>query len=258
MHFTGAEIVAWVGAFVWPFFRIAALVGAAPLFGAGMVPMRIRVAVALALTLVIAPTIASPPQVELFSSEALLIVAQQVLIGLTMGFALQLVFAAFVLGGQLISFTMGLGLASVMDPVSGVTVPTLSQFYTLTVTLLFLAFNGHLVLIEVLADSFRTMPIAAQGLNGDGLWVLLLWAGHVFSGALLIALPAVAALLLANIGFGVLTRTAPQLNIFAVGFLVFILLGLVVVYLTVPGLATQLDVLMDSVFDLLRDITLGS
>lgn len=254
MHFTGAEIAAWAGSYLWPFFRIAALVTAAPLLGMRGVPMRLRLVVALALTLVIAPMVESPPQVELFSAAAMAIVAQQVLIGLAMGFALQLVFEAFVLGGQIISLSMGLGLASVNDPVSGVAVPTLSQFYTFTVTLLFLALNGHLILVEVLADSFRTLPIAVRGLDGDGLWALLNWAGQIFSGALLIALPAVAALLLANIGFGVLTRSAPQLNIFAVGFLVFILLGFVAVYLTVPGLVTQLGVLMDGVFGLLRNL----
>lgn len=254
MHFTGAEIVAWAGSWLWPFFRIAALVSAAPLLGMRGVPMRLRLVVALALTLVIAPTVESPPSVELFSAAALAIVAQQVLIGLAMGFALQLVFEAFVLGGQLISLSMGLGLASVNDPVSGVAVPTLSQFYTFTVTLLFLALNGHLVLIEVLADSFRTLPIGGRGLDGDGLWALLGWAGHIFSGALLISLPAVAALLLANIGFGVLTRTAPQLNIFAMGFLVFILLGLFAVYLTVPGVVTQLNALTGGAFDLLRNL----
>ncbi len=252
MHVTGAEIATWVGAYLWPFFRIAALVSAAPLLSMRGAPMRLRLGVALALTLVIAPMVGSPPHVELFSAEAAGLVAQQVLIGLAMGFALRLVFEAFVLGAQLISLGMGLGLASVNDPVSGVAVPTLSQFYTLTVTLLFLALNGHLVLIEVVADSFRTLPIAARGLNGEGLWALLGWAGQMFSGALLVALPAVAALLLANIGFGVLTRTAPQLNVFAMGFLVFIVLGFAAVYLTVPGLVTQLSALADGAFDLVR------
>lgn len=252
MRFTSAEIASLIGTYLWPLFRIGALVGAAPLFGTKTVPVRIRIGLALVLTAVIAPVLPAAPTLDPFSAEAIRVIIAQVLIGLAMGFALQLVFSAFVVGGQIISMGMGLGFAAMNDPVSGVAVPVVGQFYTVTVTLLFFTLDGHLILIETLRDSFQTLPVGVQGIALEGIWDLVNWAGRMFVWALLIALPAVSALLLANIGFGIMTRAAPQLNIFAVGFMAIILLGMVVIYITLPNLVPQLMGLMDEVFALLR------
>ncbi len=254
MRYTSAEITALIGTYLWPLFRIGALVGAAPLLGTHSVPVRIRLGLALLLTLVIAPVLPPPPALDPFSAAGLQVTIAQVLIGLAMGFALQLMFAAFVLAGELISLGMGLGFAAMNDPVSGVSVPTVGQFYTILVTLLFLALNGHLILIEVLADSFRTLPVGAHGLAAQGVWELVLWGGRMFVWALLIALPVIGALLLVNLGFGIMTRAAPQLNIFAVGFMVIILLGLLVMRITLPSLLPQLTGMMDEIFGLLRQL----
>ena len=254
MNFTSAEINAWIGGYLWPLFRIGAVVGTAPIFGTHAVPVRIRVGIALLLTLVIAPTIPAVPQFDGLSAAGILITVQQVLIGLAMGFALQMVFGAFVFAGQLIAMSLGLGFASMNDPVSGVVVPTVSQFYTVLVTLLFLALNGHLVLIDVLADSFRTLPVAAQGLTVNSLWQLVSWGSHIFSGAVLVALPAFAALLIVNLGFGVLTRSAPQLNLFAIGFPAILLFGFVIMLLTLPTIMPPFTDLLDSIFGMLRNI----
>lgn len=249
-----ADISAFLSAYMWPFFRIAALVGAAPLLGTKSVPMRIRISLALALTVVIVPVIPAAPTVDLFGAAGVAITVQQVLIGLAMGFSLQLVFAAFVLAGQLIGTTMGLGFASLNDPVTGVMVPTVSQFYTVMVTLLFFSLDGHLVLIEVLADSFYSLPVGARGVSATGLWELVGWASHLFSGAVLIALPAMVALLVVNIGFGVITRAAPQINIFAVGFPVTLILGMLVMWITLPSVLPQLQTLLEDVFVFLRHL----
>ncbi|MDO9372711.1 MAG: flagellar biosynthetic protein FliR [Gammaproteobacteria bacterium] len=254
MGFTSAEITSLVGIYLWPLFRIGALVSAAPLLGSRSVPVRIRLGLALVLTLVIAPVLPPPPALDPFSAAGLQVTIAQVLIGLAMGFALQLVFAAFVLAGELISMGMGLGFAAMNDPVSGVSVPTIGQFYTIVVTLLFLALNGHLMLIEVLADSFHTLPVGTHGLAVQGVWELVLWGGRMFVWALLIALPAMGALLLVNLGFGIMTRAAPQLNIFAVGFMAIILLGLLIMYVTLPSLLPQLMSMMDEIFGLLRHL----
>lgn len=253
MNFSSAEITAWVGSFLWPLFRIGALVGVAPIFGTRVIPIRIRVGLAFILTLVIAPGIPPVPAIDPFGADGVLITVHQVLIGLAMGFALQLVFGAFVFSGQLIAMSLGLGFASMNDPVSGVIVPTVSQFYTVMVTLLFLAINGHLVVIEVLSESFRTLPIASTGLSSRGAWEIVAWAGHLFSSAVLIALPAITTLLIVNLGFGILSRAAPQLNLFAVGFPAILLLGFLVMILTLPTILPSLTHLTDSVFAMLRE-----
>jgi len=130
--------------------------------------------------------------------------------------------------------TMGLGFAQMNDPANGVTVPVVSQFYVIIATLLFLALNGHLVLIDVLAESFQMLPISMQGVNNDGLWVLISWSSWIFTGAVLMSLPVVVALLLVNVAFGVMMRAAPQLNVFAVGFPLTLTFGFIFMLASLP------------------------
>lgn len=257
MHFTGAEINAWVGAFFWPFVRIAAMIMTAPLFSARSIPMRIRLGMALAITLVVAPMLPAMPQVDPFSPAALLILLQQVLIGLSFGFVIEMVFTAIITGGHLVAMQMGLGFAAMVDPQNGTQVPVLSQFYLMMMTLVFLSLNGHLILIHVLVDSFKVMPVATTGLVPDNLWQIALWGGHLFSGAVSIALPAIASLLIVNLAFGVMTRAAPQLNIFSIGFPLTMLLGFVVVFVTLPSVLPQSEQLWLGAFNLLRGLTGG-
>lgn len=248
MQFTNADLTSWVALYLWPLFRIGALISVAPIFGAQSVPIRIRVALSLAVTMVIAPALPPMPAIDPISSTGFIILMQQLLIGLTMGFTLRLVFAAFVLAGQLIGQTMGLGFASMVDPQNGVQVPVVSQFYLILVTLLFLALNGHLILIEVLAGSFKSLPIGEHGITTQGLWSIVIWGGQVFSGAVLVSLPAMTALLVVNVAFGVMTRAAPQLNIFSIGFPVMIFLGLVIMLMTLPVLLPQLTHMVNDAF----------
>jgi flagellar biosynthetic protein FliR len=193
-----------------------------------------------------------PPSVELISAQALVISIHQVLIGVAMGFILQLVFAAFVIAGQSIAMAMGLGFASIIDPQNGMQVPAVSQTFLIMATLIFLSLNGHLVLIEVLANSFQNLPVGMLVPSRDGLWQLVTWGSNMFAGGMLIALPAVAALLLVNLAFGVTTRAAPQLNIFAVGFPVMIMVGLAFLILTLPTITTHLSRLLLEAFDLIE------
>ncbi len=257
MVFTAAEITAWIGSLLWPFFRIGAMVMSAPITGSQTVPIRVKLFVTLVLTLAIAPQLSPVPQFDPFSPMTLLLIIQQVLIGVAMGTALQLVFAAIVTGGQIIAYQMGLGFASMVDPQSGVTVPVVSQIYLLATSLLYLVFNGHLVLIEVVAESFTSMPIAPDGLTRDGIWQLVSWGSELFAGAVLISIPVVAAILVVNIAFGVMARAAPQLNIFAVGFPVTLTLGFLAMMFTFPSLLPQTDNLVQDVFVLIRTITAG-
>jgi len=259
MVISSAELLSQVSELVWPMFRIAGLVTAMPILGPRLLPPRIKVLFVLALTFAIAPHIASPSvQVEMFSLAGGFVAMQQVLIGLTMGFALQLVFAVFVLGGQVIALTMGLGFASLNDPATGIVVPTVSQFYSIFVTLLFFAMNGHLIMIEVLANSFVALPVTTSWAAFEGIWTLLSWASYVFSGAVLMALPAIAAMLMVNIGFGVMTRAAPQLNIFAIGFPIIMTIGFVIILISLPSIIPLFESLLDSAFELMRTIVGGA
>lgn len=254
MNLSAEELSTWIAAFVWPFFRIAALVSVAPIFSAGVMPMRVRVGLAFAVTLVVAPMLPPVPAVDPVSAEGLVIIAAQLLVGLSIGFALRLVFAAIESGGHMVAQTMGLGFAQMMDPANGIAVPMVSQFYTVLATLIFLALNGHLVLIEVLVESFNAIPIAPQTVSPAGIWMLLSWASWIFKGAVIIAMPIVVALLLVNVAFGVMMRAAPQLNIFVVGFPLMLCLGFVLIFVSLPIFAPQFNDLLDKGLFLAGDV----
>ncbi|MGB5520186.1 MAG: flagellar biosynthetic protein FliR [Gammaproteobacteria bacterium] len=251
---TGAELTGWLASLLWPFMRIGAMFAAIPIFSARSVPVRIRILLAFFLAWILVPVIPKPPVVDLISAQALLISVYQVLIGVAMGFILQMVFSAFVIAGQSIAMAMGLGFASIIDPQNGVQVPVVSQAFLIMVTLVFLALNGHLLLIEVLADSFQRLPVGPVAISHDGLWQLVSWGSNMFVGGMLVALPAVAALLLVNLAFGVASRAAPQLNIFAVGFPVMIMVGLAFIILTLPSITDHLSRLMLEAISLINKV----
>lgn len=258
MQISSAEAAAWVGTFLWPLIRVGALVIVAPIFGSRVVPRQVRLMMALALTWAIIPFVPPMPLVEPLSPTGLLVVAQQMLIGLSMGFLLRLVFGALELGGQVIATQVGLSFASLVDPQSGGQSPLLSQFYTLLGTLVFLALNGHLMLIQLLVDSFTVLPVAPTGADRDWLWMLVNWASHMFAGAVLVALPAIASLLVVNLAFGVMVRAAPQLNIFAVGFPITLVLGLLIIFYSLPTLIYQLNNLFAEAFQSIGQLAGGS
>ncbi len=252
MNITGAELISWMATLLWPFMRIGAMFAAAPIFSARSVPVRIRILLAFFIAWILVPVIPEPPAVDLISGEALIIGISQILIGLAMGFILQMVFAAFVIAGQSIATAMGLGFASMIDPQNGVQVPVISQAFLIMATLIFLALNGHLIFIEVLATSFQNMPVGPFSPSSDALWQLVMWGSDMYVGGMLIALPAVAALLLVNLAFGVTSRAAPQLNIFAVGFPIMIMLGTVFLILTLPTITGHLTRLLSQALELIQ------
>ncbi len=241
LEIDSSVIGAWIGAGAFPFFRIGGFFLIAPILGTQLVTARIRVTVALLITIVLAPNLPATPAIDLVSIPAFILVAQQILIGVALGFILQVLFQLYVIAGQLIAMQMGLGFASMMDPINGVSVTVLSQFHLMLVTLLFIAMNGHLAMLEVLAESFYSLPIGGGFLSGNALWGLVGWASWMFSSALLMALPAVASLLIVNFSLGVVTRAAPQLNIFAVGFPFMLVLGLCIVWVTIGGYLPLFD-----------------
>ncbi|MET0063903.1 MAG: flagellar biosynthetic protein FliR [Candidatus Thiodiazotropha endolucinida] len=248
MIFNEAQFNTWLAAYLWPMVRISAMLVAIPLFSSRQIPARFRLFMMILITLLVAPTLPPQPQADVLSHTGFIILLQQILIGVMMGFILQMVFGALVFGGQVIAYSMGLGFASMVDPANGVQVPVVAQFYLILATLLFLIFNGHLLSIELIADSFETMPVAMDGLSRNGLLEVVAWGSRLFTGGLLIALPIVGAMLMVNMGMGVVMRAAPQLNIFSIGFPITMLLGFALIWVTLPNAFSVFNELLDEAF----------
>lgn len=237
---SSAQLAAWLAAFMWPFARVLGLLIAAPVFGNPRFPLRVRLALALIITVIVAPTLPPLPQVAPDSLPGLGIFAQQLLIGLTMGFALRLIFTAVEMAGELIGLQMGLGFAVFYDPQNAGQMPLIGQFLGVLTTLIFLAVNGHLLMLSALAESFRDLPIG--DLPGQGTWLAVAgWGSRIFAAALLLAMPVVAALLTVNLALAALTRAAPQLNVFAIGFPITLTVGFSALLLTLPWLTPVVD-----------------
>lgn len=230
----------WLQQFMWPLMRISAFFMLAPIIGAQVVSPRIRLLLALLLTAAVAPTLHNLPQPDFLSPASALLVAQQLLIGIGMAMFLQILMHAFVMTGQIVAMQMGLGFASMNDPSNGVVVTVVSQFYLMLATLLFLGLNGHLVMIDVLAESFRVLPVGAE-IGADRLHDMVGWGSWLFGASLLMALPAMTALLIINCTLGVITRAAPQLNIFAIGFPLMLVLGLLIVWANMASVLPQFE-----------------
>lgn len=233
------QIEQGIAAFLWPFFRIASFFMAVPLLGSQLVNARIRLMLALAVTMIIAPLLPEMPAFEGLSPASYLVIAQQILIGAALGFLFQIFYQIFVLGGQMIAMQMGLGFASMTDPANGISVVMLGQFYLTLIMMLFVALNGHLIMIEVVVRSFDVVPVALQGLTKESLWRVAAAGSWMFSAAMLMALPAVTALLVVNMTFGIMSRAAPQLNILAVGFPFTMVLGLFINWVNLGGFLDQ-------------------
>ncbi|MGB5623899.1 MAG: flagellar biosynthetic protein FliR [Gammaproteobacteria bacterium] len=255
MVITTQQIVETVGAGLWPFARVTGLCMVAPVIGGRLVPMRVRVLLAVVLTLIVVP-LSDQPAPEVIGLGAVLIAAREVAIGVAMGFVVQMIFDAMVIGGQTISMSMGLGFATMVDPQRG-SVPVLSQFYVVISTLLFLAVNAHLALIGILVQSFELIPAGTSALGTTDAWALVGFGSRMFAAAMQMALPALAALLMVNLAFGVMSRAAPNLNLFAVGFPVTMILGFVILAAGIGNVAPALQAMMDDAFRLVAGLATG-
>ncbi len=248
------ELQNWVAELYWPFVRVGSCLMIAPAFGAETVPARVRIVLAGSLTLLIAPLLPAPPPVAAFSGAGALITVQQLLIGLSLGFCVRIPFDSVTLGGQMLANSMGLSMAYNVDPLhaSDASTPALGQLYTLLVMLTFLSLNGHLALIEVLVQSFHSLPVGTAGLGVAGLHTIAGWGSQLFAGALSIALPGVTALLIVNLAFGVMSRAAPAFNLFAIGLPVSLVFGLVITALGLPSVQATFMELMARTFATLQ------
>lgn len=246
-----AQLEVWFGGLLWALGRVGGLCLIAPVLGAAMIPARIRIGLVLVLTLVLSPL--APAAIDPLSAAGLATLVSQILIGAAVGFVLKMVFEAVAFGGELVGQGMSLGFAEVINPGGGGSTPVLSQFYTVLVTLLFLAMNGHLVVIEVLVESFTTLPIG-QTLQAGDFHTLVLRFSWVMAAAILIGLPAITALLIVNLSFGVMMRAAPQLNIFSIGFPLTLVFGLFILWVLLSGTAEQYHLFASEALIWLREM----
>lgn len=254
MELTDAQIASWVSHYMWPFFRILGFFMIAPVVGSQVTPARVRVMLAFVWTTALYPVLPPMPLIEVTGLGSLVIIAHQILIGVVLGFVVLAILQVVILAGQIISMQMGLGFASMVDPTNGISVAVLSQWYQVLVTLVFLAINGHLVVLEVLADSFGVVPVAPISFNQGSFFALAEFGAWVFRASLMLALPAIAALLLVNLTFGVMTRSAPQLNVFVLGFPVSMLAGLVIVWASYWAAYPMVQNLVDYHVDFMRNL----
>lgn len=243
---TDAQLNAWLISFIWPLTRILGLIMVSPAFGHRSVPGRVKIGLGVFIALIIAPTLPPMPDVGLGSWHGLFILVQQLLIGIAIGFTMRIAFAAVEAAGEIIGLQMGLGFASFFDPQSAGQTLVLGRFFNLLAVLIFLAVNAHLLLIGILVESFHSLPISHQPLSASGFYNLAAYGSTVFSTGLQLSLPLIAILLMTNLALGILTRSAPQLNIFAIGFPITLGVGLIVLNLTMPYLGPLFEQLIQN------------
>ena len=239
MNIAAIDIVVRFYAFMWPMLRISALLLAAPVFSLSALTVRIRVLLALALSVMVYPLF-TWPDIDPLSPAGLLEICNQLLIGGFMGLALQIVTAAVVVAGQTISNSMGLSMASLIDPNLG-NVPVIAQFLLILSTLIFVSLGGHTMLLALILESFATLPVGSSLFGPQAYAQLVSWSSMIFLGALLTALPVMVTLLFISIGLGVVTRAAPSLNIFSVGLPATIVVGFVVLLLSLANIGSRIQ-----------------
>jgi flagellar biosynthesis protein FliR len=245
LTFTDAQVLAWVSPLLWPFLRVLALFGSMPLLAQRSVPVRLRVALAFLIALCAQASLPEMPTVALDSAQAFLIVIQQLLIGLSLGFAARVVFAAIELGGELVGLQMGLNFAGFFDPATGGQTTAVSRFYGVSVSWLFIVINGHLLLIAAVVQSFHAFPVGPEPFAFLRSVQPQAWGAEIFRLGLWIALPMVAMLLFVNLVLGIVSRVAQQMNVFAIGFPITVSVGLLGVLLTLPMMSAPFTMALE-------------
>ena len=234
LTFTDAQVIAWITPLLWPFLRVLALFSSLPVFAQRSVPMRLRVALAFLIAFCAQASLPAMPVIALDSANAVLAVIQQVLIGVSLGFAVRLVFAAVEFAGELIGLQMGLNFAGFFDPMSGGDATAASRFFGVSVSWLFIVMGGHLLLIGAVVKSFDAFPVGPEPFAFLRAVQPHVWGAEVFRLGLWIALPLVAMLLFVNLVLGIISRVASQMNIFSIGFPITVSVGLIGMLLTLP------------------------
>ncbi|MCX0500733.1 flagellar biosynthetic protein FliR [Erwinia billingiae] len=253
INIDSSQLVFWISQLFWPLARVLALIMTAPLLSEKSISKKVKIGLGVMITYVLLPSL-PPTNVTLFSVGGFWLLIQQILIGVAIGFTMQFAFAAVRTAGEVIGLQMGLSFATFFDPASRLNMPVLARFLDMLAMLLFLSFNGHLWLISMVADSFHTLPIGGDPINGNAFLALTKAASLIFLNGLRLALPLITLLLTLNLALGLLNRVAPQLSVFAIGFPVTLSIGIIFISLMMPLLAPFCEHLFSEVFDLLASV----
>lgn len=256
MTFNYEDFLQLLGLYFWPFVRITGMLMIMPLFSGRYVTIKIRLMLAVFVTLAIAPSLTLPPPVDPFTWYGVLLIIQQLGIGIAIGLIFAVVFQSFVIAGHLASMAMGLAMASMVDPATGVNTPVVGRYFTIIATLVFLLLNGHMLVFKLVFDSFETLPVGLHFFNQESLKMIYGFGSKMFETGVLLALPLVTALLLVNISFGVVSRAAPALNVFSVGFPVTLMVGLLMLIFITPLVMPHLKQILLHANDLILHLRL--
>jgi flagellar biosynthetic protein FliR len=237
LSITDAQLIAWVNAFLLPLARVMAMIATAPVLNHESIPNPVKIGLGALIAALIAPTLPALPDTLLLSWNGILILIQQIGVGVAFGFTLRLIFTGIEFSGDLIGMSMGLSFATMMDPQNGQSNPVTSSFMSLIASLIFLGLDGHLAMIAAISESFRLFPIGVPS-GGSALMArdLALLGGEVFKIAVHLSLPVVATLLICNLALGAMMRAAPQLNLMSIGFPISLLVGLWILWICAPQL----------------------
>ena len=248
--FNEAQLMAWVAPIFWPFLRVLGVFASAPIFSARSVPMRTKIGLAFVIAVCLQPALPEPPTLSLNSSAAFGAVVQQLSIGLAIGLAVRIVFSAVEMAGEIIGLQMGLNFAGFFDPSTNSQSSTVGRLFGNMSMLLFIVLNGHLLLIQAVAMSFQTFPVGEEALGAVRTMRLHELGGLIFYYGLWIALPMIGMLLFVNVVMGIISRIAPQMNMFAIGFPLTLSVGLLGIAFTLPMLDAPVAALLKVATDL--------
>ena len=257
MTFTEAQITSLVASVLWPMVRIGALFAAVPVFSNKQLSIKVKALLSLLIAFMISPLLGPMPGIEVFTPEFIYVLFNQVAIGLVMGFSLQLVFGTLAIAGEMVGYSMKLGMAKMADPINGIQVPVVTTLYITLGMLVILALDIHLVMIQLLVESFTVFPVGMQGIDRDILWGIIGWGTRMYEMGLLMALPIVGSVLLLDIAQGVMQRAAQQLQIFAIGFPITLLAGMILIWITIPAVMDNFIDTLNEVIQLIRDTVLA-
>jgi flagellar biosynthetic protein FliR len=256
MNLLAANLVDQFYMLIWPMLRIGSFMAFASIYSIRAVNLRVRLAITVCMTIFLVLQLRLDlPRIDPLSVDGLREIFNQLFIGFSMGLIMQLATASVVVAGQTVSNSIGLSLANMMDPSLG-NVPVTSEFFTILATLIFVTTGGDLIVFGILLDSFHHFPIGENLMSQAMFGKMISWSAVIFFGAMLISLPVMVTLLFVNIGLGFVTRAAPSLNIFSVGFPAMLFSGFVILWLAIPNILDRINWVWIQAFNQLRDMML--